>query len=175
MVVEGFVIDREDGTRLKFLYFDPISEDVSADFEEVPVRGRSEPHVFYSQTGPDSYSFNIHLHASVDEYDGGTPQRIHSQYLFLKSFQFPDYGPGYLGPIKPPHQVIILIGQFFRKKGIIKQPGFTFHPPYDTNGFPYHIECRFTFREINDTPRSYDDVRSGLSGSPLEYPRGEEL
>jgi len=168
-MIDGFIIDRSTGDRIKFKYFDPLTENVRAEYDEAPVRGRSEPHLFYQQTGPDNYNFSLKLVASVDEVDGGTPQQIHQQYLFIKSFQFPDYGQGYLGPVRPPHHAIILIGRFFRKKGAIQDPSFTFSFPLDENGYPYQIECRWTFRVLNDRPLDYMDVRTGRGNLLPDY------
>jgi len=168
-VVKGYVIDRDDGTRIEFRYFQPLSEDVAAEYDEMPVRGRSEPHSFYSQTGPDTWQFSLKLMASVDQGDGGTPRKIYDDYLFLKSFQYPDYGPSFVGPVKPPRQAIITIGTFFRKKGQIRTPSFTFNAPYDENGFPHSIDCNFTFRVINDLPLSFSDVRRGIGNLPPDF------
>jgi len=165
MVVQGYITDLIDGTSIRFLYFEPITENLDAQYDEPPVRGRSEPHLFYSQTGADHYSFNITFAASVDALDGGSTEMIYTQYLFLKSFQYPDYGLNNVGPVQPPHKVAITIGRFFRKKGVIIQPSFNFHPPYDTNGYPHRIECQFTFRVINDTPLSLSDVRRNLGNT----------
>ena len=149
-------------TSMDFLYFGPITNNVAAEYSEEPVRGRSEPHPFYSGTGEDTYSFSIKLMASVDQGDGGTPLKAWNSYLYLKSFQFPDYGENNQGPIRPPRQCIISIGKLFRKRGIIKQPSFSFNPPYDADGYPHSIDCSFTFRVFNEVARSYTDILSRL-------------
>jgi len=168
-VVTGYIISRLDGERMSFKYFRPLSEDVAAEYEDVGIRGRSEPFSFYAQTGPDMWAFELKLMASVDQNDGGNPRRAYDDYLFLKSFQFPDYGPGFAGPVKPPPQAIITVGSFFRKKGEIRQPRFTFNFPLDENGFPHSIDASFTFRVINDLPLDFRDVRRGLSNLPPGY------
>ena len=107
--------------------------------------------------------------ASVDEADQGTTAKLMADYSYLKSFQFPDYGPGNLGPVRPPHQVCITVGKFFRYKGVIEAPSFTFLPPYDEQGYPNIIEAHFTFRVVNDSPLSFDQVRRGYSYVPRVF------
>lgn len=154
-------IDSKNYSAISFKYFEPLAEDVTAEYDEVAVRGRSEPHCFYHQTSADMYNFNIRLVASVDENDTTDTSSIYSDYLFLKSLQYPDYGRSYSGPVKPPHKVSIVIGDFFRKKGLIKNPRFSFLSPYDSSGYPHIIDCSFSFRVINTKPLSYIDVRAG--------------
>lgn len=165
-LLEGQIIDRGGagelgGDRIIFKYYQPITDSVEAEYDEVGVRGRSEPYVFYTQTGPNTYNFDIRLAASADEADEGSTRRLWSDYLFLKSFQYPDYGPGNVGPVSPPRQVIIRLGTTFRHRGVIKSPSFTLLEPYDELGYPYLIDCQFVFRVINDRPLSFRDIRSG--------------
>lgn len=168
----GYVIDydtRDHGKAVDYVtfeYFQDLDNSVAATYTDQDVHGRSEPHLFYGNTGPDTYNFEIKLVASVNEADGGTTKSIYDSYLFLKSFQFPDYGEGNYGPPLPPHQVIISIGKLFRKRGVIQSPSFTLHSPYDEDGYPHSITARFTFRVVNPTPLSYRNVRSliGIRG-----------
>lgn len=151
--IGGIAIDK-----IYFKYFDPITNDVAAEYDEVAVRGRSEPLPFYVATGEDTYSFNIKLVGSVDENDAGDPKNIWRDHLFIKSLQFPDYSNNRV--VRPPAQAIITIGNFFRKRGIIKNPKFTWNKPYDSDGYPHSIDCEFTFRAFNQIARSYGDVLS---------------
>lgn len=162
MLIDGFIQDREDLTKsIKFLYFQEITNNVNANYEETDIRGRSESHPFYLSTSADTYNLDIKLVASVDENDAGTTKKIHNDYLFLKSFQYPDYLTGDGGVFKPPRQVIIVIGSFFRKRGIIKEPSFVFRSPYDEKGFPHAIDCAFTFRAVHYPALGLEDIRRG--------------
>jgi hypothetical protein len=162
-MILGYIIDRLTGESITFRHFEPLTEDgPAAQYDETGVRGRSEPHVFYTQTGEDTWSWDIKLVASVEQRDGGTARQNYQNYLFLKSFQYPDYGENNSGPLKPPPQAIIVFGRFYRKKGIIKNPSFTFSRTIDEDGFPMVIECRFSHRIVNDTPLSFRDVRNGF-------------
>jgi hypothetical protein len=161
--LEGHIIDFESrGDSIKFLYYGDIQNAVEPVYEESAVRGRSEEHIFYSHTGAETYNFEIRLAASVDERDGGTTRKIHDDYLFIKSFAYPDYGTGLKGPVKPPRKAIITIGTWFNKPGVIKSPNGTFVRPFDANGFPYIIDVTFTFRVVSPTPRDLFDIRAGL-------------
>ena len=159
----GKIIDyTKDSKTVEFLYYNDISDNYGAVYDEPDVRGRSEEHIFYQSTKANTYSFDIQLVASVNQADGGTPEKIYNDYLFIKSFQYPDYGLGYNGPILPPRKVLITIGKFFRKQGVITEPSGTFLKPYDENGYPYVIEVRFTLRVINPRPLDLNDIRRGL-------------
>jgi hypothetical protein len=170
MPVEGHIIDPDatggEINRVKFLYYQDIENSIEATYDEVGVRGRSEPHPFYLETGPDIYTFDIKLVASVNESDDGSTSKIHNDYLFIKSFQYPDYGIAASGPIRPPRQAIITIGRWFNKKGIIKSPSFVFHAPYSSEGFPQSIDVRFTFRVTNTIPLDMTDIRTGFFDDP---------
>lgn len=162
MLVKGYIIDVTDtGKSISFDYFKPLNEDIAAEYEDASVRGRSEPHSFYAQTSADTFQFEIQLVASTNEGDSGSPKDIYDDYLFLKSFQYPDYGDNYTGPVRPPRLAKIVIGNFFRKKGQIRSPGFTFNMPLDEEGYSYVIDVRFSFRVVNDIPLDFRRVRQG--------------
>jgi len=161
MPVEGHIIDYVTKDSVKFLYFEDIDNNVGAVYDEVDVRGRSEGHMFYSHTGPDTYSLSIRLAASVDQYDKGDAKQLWSDYLFIKSFQFPDYGGDSMGPVLPPRKAIIQIGKWFKKVGAIVQPRGSFLSPYDEDGYPMVIDVQFTLRVINTTPLDLYQIRIG--------------
>jgi len=158
----GYVIDYESKESISFLYFDDIDGGPEPQYDEQPVRGRSEEHIFYSHTTAEAYNFRIHLHASVDESDRGTTRQNYKNYLFVKSFAYPDYGVDTKGPLLPPRKAIITIGEFFRKTGVIKAPTASFKRPFDENGYPHIIEVGFTFRVIHSRPLDLHDIRAGL-------------
>jgi hypothetical protein len=170
MPVEGHIIDyevRRDASRqikgrssIRFLYYEDIEANVEPVYEEQSVRGRSEEHVFYSHTSGEVNSFSIRLPASVDESDNRTPQQTWKEYLFIKSFAYPDYGESFKGPILPPRKAIITIGKWYRKVGVIKSPSATFSKVCDEDGYPLIIDVRFQFRIINSRPLSLRDIRA---------------
>lgn len=168
--IEGYIIDYEfrknlgagGRSHIKFLYYDDIENSADAVYEEQVVRGRTEEHIFYSHTTRDTYRFSIQLAASVDQADDGNAKKTFNDWLFIKSLQYADYGPANRGPVKPPHRVIISIGRWFKKMGIIKTPAATFSKVCDENGYPLFITVRFEFGVINPKPLGLFDVRGGL-------------
>lgn len=170
--LRGLLIDRESRAQgqvdfIDFLFWNPVTNQVAATYDEAVVRGRSEPHAFYLSTGEDTYQFDIRLVTSAFQGDGGTSRLAYYKYLFLKSFQYPDYGEGKVGPVRPPRTAILVIGKFLRMKGIIKDPSFTFHKPYDLDGYPQIIDCTFTFRQVNNRPKDFRDIRNNIPSGAL--------
>ena len=158
----GYIIDVEDtGKSVRFSYYENIGNSIEPVYDDVAVRGRSEEHIFYSHTSAETYSFSIRLAASVDEADGGTTKKIWEDWLFIKSFAYPDYGRAARGPTKSPRKPRITIGTWFKEEGVIRSPQATFVPPYDEQGFPHIIDVQFTFRVVSSKPRGYSDIRAG--------------
>ena len=162
MPVTGYIIEYPTGKNISFEYFEDIEDNVEAQYDEGVVRGRSEEHAFYSHTTANTNSFQIRLVASVDESDNRDAKKIWNEYLFVKSFQYPDYGPSRKGPIAPPKKAIITIGSWYRNTGIIKGVQGTLQKPYDEEGYPMIIDVRFTFRIVRAVPASLFDIRAGL-------------
>lgn len=160
-MITGYIADVETNDSIEFRFFDPIENNVDAVYEAGDVRGRSEPHHFYVQTGPDTYAISLHLVASVDQNDEGTTEDLWLHSLFIKSFQYPDYGLIKKGMTLPPKHAILILGNFFEKTGIIKGYAATWNFPNDNLGYPHSINCRFTFEVVHDRPLDYKDIRAG--------------
>lgn len=169
--VEGYIIDYGAKVRgfnafgsgrdsVKFLYYEDIEGGVEPVYEEQSVRGRSEEHVFYSHTSGQSDGFSIRLPASVDEGDGGSNLQTWLDFLFIKSFVYPDYGEDDKGPIMPPRKAILKIGQWYQEVGVIKGFGYTFSKVCDAKGYPHIIDVRFQFRVINARALSVKNIRA---------------
>lgn len=150
---------------ISFESWEPPSKSRSVNYDDVSIRGRSEPHVFYSDTGPQIWTFSIHLVASVDQGDDGSPDSVQEKVSFIESLVMPDYGdtPGGEAAIRPPHLARIQILNMINLVGTIRNPSFTYLPPYDTDsGQPYQVDCNFTFqvqREFGKPPLGFADVR----------------
>jgi len=166
--VEGHIIDydvRRDPSRnigrssIRFLYYEDLDTGFDPVYEEQSVRGRSEEHLFYSHTSGETYSFAIRLVSSVDEADGRTAKRAFQDYLFIKSFAYPDHGPAFQGPTLPPRKALITIGKWFKEVGVVKGPGATFSKTCDEDGYPHVIDVKFQFRITNTRPLSLRDIR----------------
>lgn len=168
--VEGYIIDYQlrdfseaavtGKNAVKFLYYEDIEGGVDPVYEDQSVRGRSEEHVFYSHTGGEVDSFSLRLPASVDQSDNGSNLETWKQFLFIKSFAYPDYGVNNQGPVLPPRKAIITIGKWYRKVGVIRGLSQTYSKVCDSEGYPHLIDVRFQFRIINHRPLSLHDVRA---------------
>lgn len=169
--VEGYIIDYGARVRgfnafgsgrdfVKFLYYEDIEGGVEPTYEETAVRGRSEEHIFYSHTSAQADSFAIRLPASVDDSDDGSNLKTWQDFLFIKSFVYPDYGEDNQGPIMPPRKAILQIGNWYRHVGVIKGFSYTFSKVCDARGYPHIIDVRFQFRIVNIRPLSLKDIRA---------------
>jgi len=134
-------------------------------YDDVDVRGRSEPHVFYSHTGAQVWSFKLQLVASYDQDDRGVYTTVQEQASFIESLVMPDYGqrPGDLAAIRAPHLARIRILKMVDIVGTIRDPNWTYLAPYDIRtGVPQIIECSFSFhaqREYGKAPLGFSDIR----------------
>lgn len=161
--IVGAIIDYETRHRglgrssIQFLYFDAIDSGAEANYDEQMVRGRSEEHVFYSHTTGESDSFSIKLPASTQQGDEGDAKKTWQDFLFIKSFSYPDYDGGL---VLPPRKAIITIGQWYQKVGVIKGLAYTFSQVCDEDGYPHVIDVRFQFRVIHARALGMRDIRA---------------
>lgn len=150
--IEGTIIDlTEKRSFIKFWSFDPPTGSVQANYQHESPHGRWAPHRFYLHTGPHDHEFVIHLNASIEEADERTAQDVYREYLFLLSLNYEDLGPNRKGPVTPPHKILISWGQAMRWSGVMKNFRYQWVPPYDENGYPFHIDCSFTLEQDQDT------------------------
>lgn len=140
---------------IELLHFEDVDNNVDPNWSTVPIRGRSEPLQFYSETGPDTWTFSIRLAASVHMRDGGTVEKNYRNWLLIKQAAFPDYEGDEF--VRPPHLFNIRWGRAMDEVGLIKSPRASFKRPY-INELPSIIEVGFTFERVN-TPRSANEVR----------------
>ena len=150
---------------ITFESWDPPSKSRVPQYDDVDVRGRSEPHVFYSYTGPQIWNFALKLFASIDQDDRGIYLGVQEKVSFLESLVMPDYGntPGQVAAIRPPHLTRIRILRMIDLIGTIRDLNFTYNPPYDTQtGKPQLVDCSFKFqaqREFGRAPYGFADIR----------------
>jgi len=150
---------------IEFFSWDPPQKTRNPVYDDVPVRGRSEPHVFYSYTEAQVWQFSIHFLASFDQDDNGTPKGVMERMSFIESFTMPDYGEtaGNFAVVRPPHLARIRILRMIDLIGTIRSPTFTYSAPYDIQtGEPYQIDVSFTFhtqQEFGKAPLGFADIR----------------
>jgi len=164
----GVLLDMEQPNEfISFLVFDPPSWSRQVNYSEVEIRGRSEPHVFYSSTGPKIWSFELHLFAG----DVGSARTVRQQELFIESLIMPDYGalPGQTSAVaKPPHRARIRIKQMLDVVGTLRDLRVDYLRPYEgVTGFPYIVKVGFTMHAQRlygqEAPLGFADVRRMLS------------
>lgn len=70
----GVIQDTETLEFITFDSFEPPQKARDVTYDDVPVRGRSEPHSFYAHTGGEVWQFVLHLRSSINQGDlGPTP------------------------------------------------------------------------------------------------------
>ena len=143
----------------------PPSMSRDVEYTDVPIRGRSEPYVFYSHTGPQIWEFTFSLYASIDSGDNGTYDGAQEKASFIESLIMPDYGDvaGQVSVVQPPHLARIYILQLLDLVGTIRKPQWIFKGPYDMDtgrsqvigvSFPFHCQ-----RSFGQSPLGYADIR----------------
>jgi hypothetical protein len=153
------------GDYIEFYAFKEPQRSRKAVYDDTTIRGRSEPHAFYSHTEAGVWNFQIDLTASVEQDDGGLYIGVQEKVSFIESFLMPDYGnvPGGLASVRPPHLCRIRILRMFDAIGTIRDVNTVYNSPYDVNtGMSGHVPTTFTFyeqREFGKAPLGYADIR----------------
>ncbi len=154
---------------IDFFSFEPPQRSREVFYDDVPIRGRSEPHVFYSHTGAQVWSLSITLFASVDQNDEGQAIDVVEKVNFLESLEMPDYGqsPGEFAVVRSPHLARIKILKMFDVIGTIRNFNAIYEGPYDIDtGYPQRAIVSFilqTQRTINQQPLGFSDIRRLVS------------
>lgn len=167
--IKGIIQDYQVPTEMiEFYSWDPPQKSRSAVYDDVNIRGRSEPHVFYSYTEAQVWNFAIYFRASFEQNDGGVPLGVMERQSFIESFVMPDYGqvPGQFAVVRPPHLARIRILKMIDLIGTIRTPNWVFGGSagtYDVNnGYPHQIDLTFTFhaqQPVGVSPLGYADIR----------------
>ncbi len=161
--IKGVIMDIETKEYIDFTSFEAPQKSRGVTYDDVPIRGRSEPHVFYGYTDATVWSFTIHFVASLHEGDGGLPVTVKEKELFIESLILPDYGiaSGEFSVVTPPHLARIRILKMFDAIGTIRNPSWTLLPPYDIDtGYPFQIDCSFSFNVQKLIGESLDSMSS---------------
>lgn len=178
----GFIIDENVLAGIPFYSWEAPRYSRSVAYDDVAIRGRSEPHVFYSHTDTRVWSFDIHLAvglglgaeflgsvtplSSILEY--GNPATLKLAENFIHSMVMPDYGEevGGFSVVKPPHIARVGINAMFDARGTIRNLGVVYSGPYEiVTGLPHRIDITFELHEQkydNVDPDGYRDIRLGI-------------
>lgn len=133
-----------------------ISDDYSANFENLPVMGRSSPYVGYSGGGPRTVSFSLTLHA--DYCNGDLLGTIRK----LKSMAYPEYEDY----VDPP-EILFRLGDFILIRGYCDSVSVNWQSPYgkDQNGntIYYLADVSISLGEAVKIAFSASDIIEGVS------------
>ncbi len=163
--LKGVILDVETKDFIHFFSFEPPQYSRNPVYDDVPIRGRSEPHSFYGYTEAGIWSFAIHFIASIDQNDEGDPASVKEKANFIESLILPDYGfeVGEFSVVLPPHLARIRILKMFDAIGTIRSPSWTLLGPYDVDtGYSYQIDCTFSFN-VQKTIGNIDSMSSKRS------------
>lgn len=139
--------------RVPFQYIETIPDwKKSANYTEYnEIIGRFEPLNVYNNSGPQDFTIILHYQAETrlnsDLRSYWSMERLEWIEKKLKSFLFPTYTKGFMGPPK----LLLNIGNIWRSVPIIvKDITITNGPPYDViTGLPFvrkiDIQCRVSY------------------------------
>lgn len=141
---------------LDFFYIPgEISDEVSPDWQDITVIGRSSPIHAYGGTGARSISLELNFFAEED-----AKSEVFDKVQWIQSLKYPEYRGKYM---KPPHRVSLLIGGFIALDGILKSADVTWKAPYDSvSHMPMMATVNITIEENVDTPYGYKEVRRSV-------------
>lgn len=171
--MEMVILDVETGEYILLHGFEPPSKGRTVNYDDVAVRGRSEPYQFYSSTETGVWSFKVRLVASVEQNDRGDPVTVLGRSDFIESLAMPDYGddPGQVSSVvQPPHLTRLAVtgteGVSIDITGTLRGFQSQWQLPYDiVTGLPTIIDVSFEIHEqtpYGQRPKGYADVRKRL-------------
>lgn len=118
---------QSNGGKLDFCFMsDSISESVEAEWESVPIIGRSAPIFGYSGTGAKSVGLELTFAAMSD-----ATEEVMTQVQWLQSLKYPEY----VGTVMfPPHPILLTIGTFVSLYGFLQSADVSYSGPFETFG-----------------------------------------
>lgn len=159
--LKGILQDYETLEGIQFYRFEPITKSRDVNYADVSVRGRSEPHVFYTDTTAKTIPITIHLDASMDQGDNGKYQTVRDKENFVESLVMPDYSgiSGNSSFVSPPHLVRFKILRLIDVIGTLRNYSATDVPPYDIiTGYPQIVDISFTIH-VQSTVNEIQDYK----------------
>lgn len=163
--VRSKIIDYDHPSEYFDFYWIPeeITEEISCEWEEVTIIGRSAPIFSYSSTGPRT--INMELHFIADGTGGSVEEDVHRKIQFLKSFTYPEY---LASNIKSPHRLQLVVGGFLNIVGVISSANVTWKAPYEIDTlFPMFAIFPLNLQETVPDPFDYRQIRDYRGGSNL--------
>lgn len=105
---------------------DEFSENHSAEFEDITIKGRSAPLAIYSGSSAENFDVTIEIHEDfIRQFGGGSSASIEDVVNELKALTYPRYAGGLV--IAP--RCHITIGDFFRRNVYVTSRNITWKKP----------------------------------------------
>jgi len=164
LLIDSYVINDITGSIIRFkLLPDEVSESYSAEFEDVPIMGRSSPYVSYSLGGPKEISLSLILH---DDYCIGG--NILDTVNKFKALAYPNYEDQVIEPPK----CFLRIGDFIKLLGVCSSVDVSWEKPIrvdkDTGeSFYAKADVSLSLRNVVKVPFSADQVERGNDSDRL--------
>lgn len=170
-----------DIDRVNFMYtmeeFGPSGEE--ANWEEVPIIGRSEPFQNYANTSARSWSLTFEFYAQGVNPNTNLTQAIEDEVLkpvhFLESLKFPIRKGN--GMVADPATCFLIIGNLVRERVICISAEPKYMEPFEPVTFlPMRAQVDCEFKVVNQYPREAHNVLSnkyavGLRTGPNQLGR----
>ena len=141
--------------RLEFqLMPENIGESKSANYDQIPIIGRSLPFLGYAHSGSRTCSLQISFHAlGGDVY---TPVWVLSQVRFLEALAYPDY---ITGITYPPHRVMLVLGEAIGMVCVATNVSTNWVGPWaiseDNAAYAHHADVSVDFIEWGENEDVY--------------------
>ena len=144
-----YIINLVTGTRIHFHLPESVSDSISANFDPIDIRGRTNALQGFNTTGPRTLSFDFDLHRDFCEYG------VVTTAAQLKALCY----PGYTGYIDAP-KAYIHLGNAIRGLFIVNDVSVTYNVPYMDDMY-MTAQVSMSITEAGDTVYSAAQIEEG--------------
>ncbi|RLC67141.1 MAG: hypothetical protein DRH97_05310 [Chloroflexi bacterium] len=164
-----FILDLDNQETLSFqLMPEVVSESKSAQYNEIPIIGRSLPHLGYSSSSSRVMGLSLNFVATHGE-GKYSPKWVKEQVRWLEAKVYPDYEDGFS---YPPHRLLVVVGEAIGLQCVMTSCSTTWMGPWafdDTTAKPFRaqMDCQFQEFGMNDGesqhPHDHDEAQAGTN------------
>lgn len=162
------VLESERGGEDSFIYFQQmpirIMDSKAANYQDIPIVGRSSPYKSYSNSSSRSLQFTLSFFAQPDEvHINYTPEMIKGIADALQALTYPIYDSF---TILPPPKCLVRIGNQIAMIGVCKSVNIAYDivNPWTTGkdrNYAYGHQVSLVFEEALKIPLSYKERKAG--------------
>jgi len=163
-----FILDLDDPTgefaTLNFqLMPEVVTENKSAQYNEIPIIGRSLPHLGYSSSTSRALGLSLNFVATNRE-GKYSPQWVKSRVRWLEAKVYPVYEDGFA---YPPHRLLVVVGEAIGLQCVMTSVSTSWMGPWafdDSTAHPFRaqVDCQFQEYGMNDGdsqhPHDHDEA-----------------